>query len=127
MLETLLRYARHIHAIDPAEAERAYREAMAFLEQSQMALDEMLDEPAAAAIRQRLQLIAEAAQQLAYEYYHQHGRAIDDSALDPGKFTYDYLPPGHKTRRLEPIELAREILRYLQDVLPHTLPPEMRQ
>lgn len=126
MLNVLRRYARIIHAIEPAEAERAYREAIFFLDQSLSALEDMLDDPTSVLVRERLQLIAEAAQVLAYEYYHQHGRVIDPDAIDPESFTYDYLPPGHRTRRLEAIELRREIVQYLRDRFPHTLPSEMR-
>jgi len=126
MLNVLRRYARIIYAIEPAEAERAYREAVYFLEQSLSALEDMLDEPTSALVRERLQLIAEAAQELAYEFYHQHGRVIDPDAINPEAFTYDYLPPGHRTRRLETIELRREILQYLREWFPHILPSEMR-
>ena len=86
----------------------------------------MLDEPTSALVRERLQLIAEAAQELAYEFYHQHGRVIDPDAINPESFRYDFLPPGHRVRRLETVELKREILQYLREWCPHTLPSEMR-
>lgn len=126
MLNVLRRYARIIHAIEPAEAERAYREAIEFLDLLLSALDDMLDEPTSARLRERMHLIAVAAQVLAYEFYHQHGRTIDSDAINPEAFKYDFLPPGHRTRRLETAELRREIHQYLQDRFPYTLPYEMR-
>jgi len=98
---------------------------MIFLKQSEHAFDGM-DAATTEALRHRLHEIAVACQTLAYEFYHQHGRPIDPSALNPENLKYDLLPPGHRTRRLEAIELAREILAYLRQHLPHALPRELR-
>ncbi|MGO7613691.1 hypothetical protein ACC689_20695 [Rhizobium ruizarguesonis] len=126
MLERLLDAAAEIHEQDPDEVSRLYLLAMDFIQQSAYAFEGALDEESTEQVRIRLHDIAEAAQVLAYEFYHHHERPIADGAIDPESFDYTYTPQGGELPHLSYKELRPHLILYLKTYLPHTLPFEMR-